>query len=98
MSAQTFRTKPVEVWAIQWTGTNAQAVIDFAGARFAVIPPENRDTVLAASAELWVDHRGVYAPLVEGDWVVRDRSGRLLAVEAKDFPLAYGAVTPGAVA
>jgi hypothetical protein len=92
MTVQTFRTKPVEVQAIQWTGTNAQAVTDFAGARFAVIPPENRDTLLCATAELWVDGRGGYTPLVEGDWVVRDRSGRLLAVEAKAFPLEYGAV------
>lgn len=97
MTVQTFRTKPVEVQAVQWTGSNAQDLLDFAGARFAVIPPEHRDNLLCASAELWVDQRGVYAPLVEGDWVVRGRDGRLIAVECKDFPLAYAA-TPERVA
>ncbi|MFG1794219.1 hypothetical protein [Nocardia sp. NPDC049149] len=77
--------------AVQWLGDNWEDVSDLAGARFGVIAPEWRDES-GATAELWVDARGVYAQLREGDWIVRARDGRLEAVEAERFPLAYGAM------
>jgi hypothetical protein len=70
-NALAYRRRRPDVRAVQWTGSNAEAVIDLAGARFAAIAPEDRphyDPTATASLlgpdSLWLD-------VHDGDWIVR---------------------------
>lgn len=86
-----FRSRPVVVEAMQWTGANTEAVIKWA-----------ESTSLAHVFTLGDDERSLYLgakpPLAEvGDWIIRGPSGELWPCKpmrfARDYVEVIGAVT-----
>lgn len=68
---ETFRRRPIDVEAVQWTDTNADALAAFAGHRFMTIDPEDRIDDPDATASLLESAHESWALLVPGDWVVK---------------------------
>ena len=85
--SQTFRRRPAEVQALQWTGDNAAELEKFAGPDFDVVdqPDDNPE----ATAAIREGVHGTWELLYTGDWVIRDAEGRLAPVRAADFDAAY---------
>lgn len=75
-----FRSKPIEVEAIRWTGTNYEQVIAFAG----VDGCHMDDGMLRVFDELLGYDRAV----VTGEWIVRDGLG-MRTVSPERFALRY---------
>lgn len=67
-----YRTSPVTVTALQWTGDNLDAMTAFAGTYFAPIDPEDRgdDPDCTAAVLSYFGGHG-WVPIRTGDWVVR---------------------------
>lgn len=63
----TFRSKPQEVEAVQWTGANCEEIRRFAMANVTRVKPGDHDLLLQAGkdgAQGWV-------PVPVGHWIVR---------------------------
>lgn len=71
----TYRNKPIEVQAIQWTGDNAAAVSAWTGSRFDVLDPEDRGDNPDHTAQLLVDANSVWLGIQTGEWIIKDRKG-----------------------
>ncbi|MFF7879139.1 hypothetical protein ACFZDM_33500 [Streptomyces californicus] len=81
-----FRPRVIDVDAIQWTGTNATALTEFAGERFAsdtdcTDDPDSTAALLETEHEAWLD-------LYVGDWVVR-RCGAFEVLGEREFADRY---------
>ena len=68
---QTFRRRPAEIEAVQWTDDNATQLAAFAGQRFMTIDPEDRVDDPDATASLIESAHESWALLMPGDWVVK---------------------------
>jgi hypothetical protein len=77
MSAvQRYRKKPVEVEAMQWTGTNETDIQAWTGrGGFHELDFEDRGDNPAATAGLYVAANSVWVTLEPGEWVLKDRRG-----------------------
>lgn len=89
LAPKTYMKRPVPVRAIQWTGNNLGAVVDFVGfmenmdgdvhiARF--LGPDAIDDVGEpiredGLAQLWVEANKSWLPLVVGEWILQDALG-----------------------
>lgn len=71
----TYRKRPIEVQAIQWTGDNADAITAWTGNRFDVLDPEDRADNPDHTAQLLVDANSVWVGIETGEWILRDRKG-----------------------
>lgn len=89
MTVQTFRKRPVEVQAVQWTGDNAGELTAWTDGRFYEIDPEDRGDDPAKTGDLLDDRHSVYIGLAPGDWVVRLADGDVIAVEQAQFEAEY---------
>lgn len=87
MSAR-YRSKSVEVDAIQWTGSNVDAMIAFAAYDFQTVDPQDRDDDPDMTASVLEGTHSTWVPLYDGTWVVRDEDG-LHAVAEDDFAKTY---------
>jgi hypothetical protein len=75
---KTFRKKPVEIQAMQWTGENLDEVLGFTGDRkFAVLAEIDRTLCgdPACTAELFVAANRVWMAIETGEWILRDAKG-----------------------
>lgn len=79
---QRFRTKPVEVDAIQWTGDNLVEVMAWCGFN-AKHQPDGGLSILTNEGTLWVRH---------GNWVIRSRGDELRSCSPATFADAYESV------
>lgn len=92
---QTFRRRPAEIEAVQWTGSNADELRAFAGSDFDTIDPEDRiedpdqDAQLLVEASHWVGIRpGEWVLKFEGYFVAkRDETFRAVWEPAAEAPL-----------
>lgn len=70
----TFIKKPVEVQAMQWTGSNSKQLVDWTDMQFLPIKPgfalnpEHTGELFVAANNQWLG-------LVTGEWVLKDRHG-----------------------
>lgn len=84
-----FRKKPVEVEAMQWDGTNMDAVQQWIG-------EPRQDTFredYEGRARLWIEKGQTVAHLHVGDWIIREPDGRgYYPCVNTDFELTYEAV------
>ena len=65
-----FRKRPVEIYAIQFTGTNHAAISAFAPERFEAVDPDDRVDDPDAVATLFGGAHFTWLPVKVGDWVV----------------------------
>ncbi|MFA7265116.1 MAG: hypothetical protein WC054_02290 [Candidatus Nanopelagicales bacterium] len=75
MSAQRFRKKPVEVEAMQWTGSNRNALFDFTGGLFGRVHPEDRTDDPDQTGEIFVGANSVWVGVEDGEWIIHDSGG-----------------------
>ncbi|WP_109196234.1 hypothetical protein [Streptomyces sp. CS014] len=83
-----FRPRVIDVDAIQWTGTNATALTEFAGERFAETAPEDRTDDPDSTAALLETEHDAWFDLHVGDWVVR-RCGAFEVLGEEEFADRY---------
>lgn len=72
-----FRKKPVEVEAIQWTGSNPAAVRAFTGDHRPT-PDSGTHMVFTAQSghgELYVAANNAWVDIEVGEWIIRDARG-----------------------
>jgi hypothetical protein len=67
----TYRHRPDECEAVQWTDANAAELEAFAGSRFMTIDPEDRTDDPDATAAILSSPHSTWALLLPGDWVIR---------------------------
>ena len=81
-----YRPRPIDIEAIQWTGTNADQMRAFAGAAFDEIPPEDRTEDADATAQ--ISDFSEWRLLCPGDWVIR-RGEDFEAMGREEFAETY---------
>lgn len=76
-AARTYRSRPVMVTAVQWTGDNESALKEFAGWRFDVLDAEDRANCddPEATAQFHEVTRSTWKLVYVGDWIVRTGAG-----------------------
>lgn len=72
---RTYRTRPIEVQAIRFDGTNHAAVQAFTNDRFDAVDPRDRGDDPDAVAAVYGGVHSATLPARIGDWVVRDEDG-----------------------
>lgn len=91
-----FRKKPVEVDAVQWTGTNAQEVNLFArgGAGFDVLSDEDRGNCNdpQATAMVYDVLHSTWVLVRDGDWLIKGVKGEFYPCRDSVFRETYEAV------
>lgn len=70
----TYRKKPVEVQAIQWTGDNAADLESFAGSAFEVLDQPSGDDP-DATASILASQHSTWVLVYTGDWIIRELDG-----------------------
>lgn len=77
MSVQTFRKKPVEIQAVQWTGDNEDEIQAWTGGAigFHKIDPGEHVDNPDATAALYVAANSIWLAIETGEWVIRDSKG-----------------------
>lgn len=72
----TYRKRPTEVEAIQFTGKNHDEIKNFVGSHTIIDTPAFRyGPVDGAPAELWVAANNSWLPIEAGEWVIQDSLG-----------------------
>jgi hypothetical protein len=68
-----FRSKPVEIEAIQFTGDNEAEVIDFTDGHFHVLADDDRENCddPEATAEVFDDLHSTWVLVYTGNWIIR---------------------------
>ena len=79
-----YRHRIPEIEAVQWTGTNADALRAFMGASFYEIDPEDRGDNPDATAAMRESKHNTWCELEPGDWVVKLGEG-FYEFSATDF-------------
>ena len=72
----TFRKKPVEIQAVQWTGDNLYALMLFTEGQF-----ERVNSVTYFTARVHDDLHNTWIDLKTGDWVIRGVKGEFYPIE-----------------
>lgn len=80
-----FRKKPVEVQALQWTGDNTGALVDFTDGRFIAINPDDFTGVEGITARVYDELHSTWVGLHTGQWVIRGVQGEFYPI-AEDVP------------
>ena len=76
-----FRKKPVEIEAVQWTGTNAPEVLDFIGTTGR----------MSADGSLFIDTLEGTMRAYSGDWIIRGVKGEFYPCKPEIFTATYEA-------
>jgi hypothetical protein len=89
-----FRKKPVEVDAVQWTGTNAFEIDDFTGSLFDVLTPRDRADCddAEATARVFDILHSTWVLVRDGDWIIRGLQGEFYPCRSEVFEATYEAV------
>jgi hypothetical protein len=67
-----FRKRPVEVQAVQWTGGNAEELMDFAGSAFDAFEPGWRcGDDPEATAQVFDGLHSTWVLVYTGDWIIK---------------------------
>lgn len=104
-TARRYQSRPFQVDAIRWDGTNEAAVSELAGGwdRFHALDEPNTDDPEATAAIRHPDHND-WRLVHTGDWIVRRDDGRVFRLPDDAFQAAYedvrydqGGLLPSAV-
>ncbi|MFE5290358.1 hypothetical protein ACFRAQ_35865 [Nocardia sp. NPDC056611] len=76
------------VEAMQWTGSNADALREWTGGSFQVLDPEDAGENPDATGSLFIAANGVWATLELSEWILRDIKG-FYPCKADVFELTY---------
>jgi hypothetical protein len=77
---RTFRKKPVEVQAVQWTGDNAAEMDTFTGNRWASVAPEDRDGDTHRTGAVYDELHRTWVGVYTGQWVIRGVKGEFYPI------------------
>lgn len=74
---ETYRKRPVEIQAMQWTGWNDDALICFCGERsfYKLVKPDRLPGNKEFTAKLWVAANQEWLGIETGEWVAKDSQG-----------------------
>lgn len=90
---RTYQRKPSFVQAIQWTGSNVDALIDWIGDSGIRLPQSNSVLEAGMPLSLYVHANGGWLDLEVGEWILRDDLG-FYPCKDSQFSKVYEAVEP----
>jgi hypothetical protein len=95
MSASRFRKRPVEIEAVQFTGSNEDEVVAFAGgaALFGMTDPEDRGDDPEVIASVYDKLHSTWVGVKAGQWIIRGVQGELYPCDPTVFEQTYEPVT-----
>lgn len=79
MTVQTFRKRPVEVCAIQWTGENEHELREWTGGQFSADPVGERAEG-QIDAEVYDVLHATWVGLTVGQWVIKGVKGEFYPI------------------
>lgn len=93
MSATRFRKKPIEVEALQWTGSNTADLVDFTNGRFLPINPADFTGVEGITARVYDELHSTWVGVRTGHWVIRGTVGEFYPIDEAVLAETYEQVT-----
>jgi hypothetical protein len=88
-----FRKIPVQVEALQWTGSNIDELSEFTNAQFSTLPQEER-AVPEITAEVYDKLHVTWIGVKTGDWIIRGIEGEFYPCDEKVFAATYAHLGP----
>ncbi|OKI47219.1 hypothetical protein [Micromonospora sp. CB01531] len=87
----TFRKKPVEIQAMQWTGENSGDLYRFAAGHFAVMDEQDRANSddPEATAQIFDVLHSTWVLVYTGDWIIRGVKGEMYPCRPDVFEATY---------
>ncbi|WP_045740907.1 hypothetical protein [Actinoplanes rectilineatus] len=84
MTVTVYRKKPVEVRTVQWTGDNADELVQFTGNRFGVLDPQDRAECAdpEATAQVLDVLHSTWVLVYIGDSIVEGVQGEFYPIRA----------------
>jgi hypothetical protein len=90
LMSSTFRARPIEIQAVQYTGDNNAEIDALVGDdRWGWADPPSGQAAALRPTESW----SRWLEAKPGDWIVRESDGRLALHDAEDFARRYEAST-----
>lgn len=86
---QTFRKKPIDVEAIQWTGGNLPQMQAFTSLQFSEIPEADRGVEPELTAEVFDKLHSTWVKLRTGDWILKGTQGEFYPCARAVFESTY---------
>jgi hypothetical protein len=90
---KTFRKKPVEIQAMQWTGSNGEPLHAWMKGDFQQTASHGQFTGKDYTAMIWVAANDNWSRIETGEWVLRDSKG-FYPCKADVFAETYDEVRP----
>jgi hypothetical protein len=86
-----YRKRPIEVYAVQWTGSNEDELEAFAGTFFDPLTDSQRDDSddPEASAEVFDELHNTWVRVYDGDWIIQGIKGEFYPCRADVFETTY---------
>lgn len=86
-----FRKRPIEVYAVQWTGSNEDEVKAFASAFFDVLEDEDRGGCNdpEATAQVFDALHRTWVLVYDGDWIIQGIRGEFYPCRGDVFETTY---------
>ncbi|MFC4006612.1 hypothetical protein ACFOY2_05225 [Nonomuraea purpurea] len=84
-----YRKKPVEVAAVQWTGSNEDELKKFAGHLFEVVDPEDRGDDPDQTAAIRDTLHNTWVRVYDGQWIAKGIKGEFYPVAEDVFAETY---------
>jgi hypothetical protein len=86
-----YRKRPIEVEAVQWTGSNAAQMNHFAASHFAVLDEPDRATCddPDATAQVYDALHSTWVPVQTDDWIVQGVHGEFYPCRNDVFEITY---------
>lgn len=89
----TFRNRPVEIEAVQWTGDNADELREFTRNRFRVVEPTDRGSDPRPNAEVFDVLHSTWVGLRTSDWIICGVQGEFYPIKDAILRETYERVT-----
>lgn len=83
-----YQTKPFQIDAVQWTGTNVDELAAFAGSNFRQIPEDAR-TYPTGSAEILDYIQSTWILVFDGNWIIKGSKGEFYPCDDEVFRSKY---------
>lgn len=86
-----FRKRPIEIEAVQWTGSNAAELDHFAASHFTVLDEQERTHCddPDATAQIFDVLHSTWVPMQTNDWALRGIQGEFYPCRADVFEATY---------
>ena len=84
-----YRKKPIEVFAVRWTGENEAELRAFAGDLFETVDPEDRGDDPDQTAAVMDTLHNTWVRVYDGQWIVKGVKGEFYPVAADVFEETY---------